>query len=103
EGMAPFPIEDEAYGELVETLREAAHLGWPVTVHAILDSSVGRVLDAMETVAREHPIASLRWNICHAECIGPENLERVRQLGIALALQSRVSHKAAVCAERWGE
>lgn len=103
EGMAPFPIEDEAYRELVETLREAARLGWPVTVHAILDSSVGRVLDAMETVAREHPIASLRWNICHAECIGPENLERVRQLGIALALQSRVSHKAAVCAERWGE
>src|SRR5690606_568972 len=75
--------------------RFAPSLGWPVTVHAILDSSVGRVLDAMETVAREHPIASLRWNICHAECIGPENLERVRQLGIALALQSHLEQGAA--------
>jgi len=103
EGMTPFPIEAAAHAELVQTLRSAATSGWPVTIHAILDTSVSSVLDAIEEVAAEHPIADLRWNICHAECISQGNLDRVKQLGLGLALQGRLSHKAGVAAERWGE
>lgn len=103
EGMDPFPIPDDAHAELVTSLREAARLSWPVTVHAILDSSIDRILDAIEEIDRERPVAPLRWNLCHAECISTRNLERVRRLGLGLALQSRLSHKAGVCAERWGE
>lgn len=103
EGMAPFPIPEQAYAELVTTLRSAAQKGWPVTIHAILDSSVSTVLDAIEAVASDAPIGGLRWNICHAECISTENLRRVRALGLGLALQGRLSHKGTVVAERWGE
>lgn len=103
EGMAPFPITDAAYAELLDTMRSAAASGWPLTIHAILDSSVSTVLDAIEEVAAQHPVAALRWNICHAECIEPANLARVQRLGIGLALQGRLSHKATVVADRWGE
>jgi hypothetical protein len=103
EGMTPFEISDGAYREFTRMARDAALARWPMTVHAILDSSISRILDAIEEVAAQVPVRDLRWNLCHAECISPGNLRRVRDLGLALALQSRLAHKAAVCAGRWGE
>jgi predicted amidohydrolase YtcJ len=103
EGMVPFDIGPAAYADLVGMLRGAAAGGWPVTVHAILDSSVSRILDAMDEVAAAAPVRALRWSLCHAECISGRNLERVRRLGLGLAVQSRLGHKAGVCAQRWGE
>ncbi|WP_395105908.1 amidohydrolase [Actinomadura sp. SCN-SB] len=103
EGMDPFEITDEAYEEFAAMARQAARRGWPMTVHAILDSSIGRILDAIERVDAETPVRDLRWSLCHAECIGPKDLARVRDLGLALALQGRLVHKARVAAERWGE
>lgn len=103
EGMAPFEVSEEAYRQLVEVFRAGARSGWPHTVHAILDSSISRILDALEEVNREIPISPLRWNICHAECLTKRNVARVAALGIGVAIQSRLMHKAAVCADRWGE
>jgi predicted amidohydrolase YtcJ len=102
-GMTPFTISDDARAEFAAMARQAALRRWPVTVHAILDSSITRLLDAIEEVAAEIPIAGLRWSLCHAECISTANLLRVRDLGLGLALQSRLGHKAGVCASRWGD
>lgn len=103
EGMTPFSIDAASYDELVETLRSAAERRWPLTIHAILDASIARVLDAMEEIDREHPVAALRWNICHAECASLDSLNRVKSLGIGLALQGRLGQKAGVCGGRWGD
>lgn len=102
-GMTPLDIGDDDYAAFVATVREAAVQRWPVTVHAILDGSVTRIVDAIEEVAADVPIADLRWSLCHAECISQANLHRVRDLGLGLAVQSRLGQKAAVCAARWGE
>jgi predicted amidohydrolase YtcJ len=102
-GMTPLEIGDDDYSAFVATVRVAALQRWPVTVHAILDGSVTRILDAMEEVAADVPVAGLRWSLCHAECISQANLRRVRDLGLGLAVQSRLGQKAAVCAARWGE
>jgi hypothetical protein len=45
----------------------------------------------------------LRWSLCHAECISLADLRRVRRLGLGLAVQGRLGHKAGVCAAQWGE
>jgi hypothetical protein len=103
EGMTPFGISGEAYDAFVAMARTAALERWPMTVHAILDSSITRILDAIEEVAAETPVSDLRWSLCHAECISPGNLRRVADLGLGLALQSRLVHKAGVCAGRWGD
>ncbi len=102
-GMAPLDIADDDYAAFVGTVRDAALQGWPVTVHAILDSSVSRILDAIEEVAADVPLSGLRWSLCHAECISTANLRRVRGLGLGLAVQSRLGQKAAVCAAQWGD
>jgi predicted amidohydrolase YtcJ len=103
EGMQPFEITDAAYKELVDVCLQGARTGWPHTIHAILDSSISRILDALEEVNRSIPIAPLRWNICHAEWLTDENVQRIAALGIGVAFQARLQHKAAICAERWGE
>jgi predicted amidohydrolase YtcJ len=101
-GMMPLDIGDEAYSEFTAIALQAARARWPLTVHAILDSSVTRILDAITEVAGQAPVAGLRWSLCHAECISHANLLRVRDLGLGLAVQSRLGQKAAVCAARWG-
>jgi predicted amidohydrolase YtcJ len=102
-GMTPLDITDAALAEFTAIAREAAQHRWPLTVHAILDSSITAILDAVSEVAATDPVADLRWSLCHAECIGRANLMRVRDLGLGLAVQSRLGQKAAVCAARWGE
>lgn len=102
EGMEPFPITDAAFDELVGSLEETARRRWPMTIHAVLDTSISRILDAIEIVARSAPIKDLRWNLCHAESISRRNLERMHRLGIALAVQGRLGQKARSAAERWG-
>lgn len=103
EGMLPFEFTPQARLELAETLLRSARRGWPITIHAILDESITHVLDAIEATAAQVPISGLRWSLCHVECISARNLRRVRDLGLGLTLQSRVSHKGAVCARQWGE
>jgi predicted amidohydrolase YtcJ len=103
EGMVPFPITDEAFTAFVESLRATARRRWPVTIHAILESSISKVLDGIEAVAEQTPIDSLRWNLCHAECISATDLARVKRLGLGLAIQGRLSQKMNVIASRWGE
>lgn len=101
-GLTPLDIRDTAIAEFTAIAREAAQRRWPLTVHAILDSSITTILDAISEVAARDPVAGLRWSLCHAECISRANLMRVRDLGLGLALQSRLGQKAAVCAARWG-
>jgi predicted amidohydrolase YtcJ len=102
-GMTPLVIGDSAVAEFTAIARDAAQRRWPLTVHAILDSSITAILDAISEVAAKDPVADLRWSLCHAECISRANLMRVRDLGLGLAVQSRLAQKAAVCAARWGE
>jgi predicted amidohydrolase YtcJ len=102
-GMTPLDIDGSALAEFTAIAREAARHRWPLTVHAILDSSITAILDAIAEVAANDPIADLRWSLCHAECISQANLVRVHDLGLGLAVQSRLGQKAAVAAARWGE
>jgi predicted amidohydrolase YtcJ len=102
EAMEPYTMAEPSWRELVEIALTCAADGWPLTVHAILDESVGRVLDAFEVVNEAHPIAPLRFSLCHVECIGPENLERVKRLGVGLALQGRMAQKSVPASAVWG-
>jgi predicted amidohydrolase YtcJ len=103
EGMTPFEISDESFAEFLAICLTSARSGWPHTIHAILDASITRILDALELVNQEVPLAPLRWNLCHAEWLTETNIQRIAALGIGVAFQGRLLHKAAVCAERWSE
>ena len=84
----------------------SAHLadrGWPTHVHAILDSSVGSVLDAWEKVSRSSRLADLRFTICHADQVGEENLRRIEDMGLGVTVQAGMAFRRGDSARSWTE
>jgi predicted amidohydrolase YtcJ len=102
EGVRPFQVTEEAKSELLEISRVLARHGWPAHVHAILDDTIGAVLDVWEEVDREFGLAGRRFSLAHAEPIGEENLERVARLGAGIAVQDRLIFRSADSASLWG-
>lgn len=99
------PRPDLAPGMEAELERVVRHLvanRWPFRLHATYDESIGRMLDVFEKVNREIPFAGLRWMFDHAETISTANLERVRALDGAIAIQHRMAFQGEYFVDRYG-
>jgi predicted amidohydrolase YtcJ len=59
-----------------------------VTQHWNPNRSVHHLLDVLERVNRETPIAPLRWSIAHLNDATPENLTRMKTLGVGWLMQN---------------
>jgi predicted amidohydrolase YtcJ len=101
EGIGPFTVSDDARADLLEITRTLAGAGWNVHMHAVLDDTIGAVLDVWEQVDSEIGLNG-RYSLAHAEPIGPRNLARVRDLGVGLGIQDRMLFRAADSAAFWG-
>jgi predicted amidohydrolase YtcJ len=75
------------YTAVVKTINE---LGWRATTHAVGDAAVDQVLDAYEAANAEHPLAGKRWAIEHLFVSRPEQLTRVKKLGLMLSVQDHL-------------
>jgi predicted amidohydrolase YtcJ len=102
EGLEPFKVDDVAYQELLTITRRVAERGWPMHIHAVLDATVDRVLDAWECVHRETPLDSLRFSIAHADTIGERNIRRLRALGAGVLIDDHQVFKASASQRQWG-
>ncbi len=100
EGLAPKDITGR-FEALRDISSYLARHGWPVHLHSILDSSIGTVLDAWETVDGVH-LSDLRFTICHADQIGETNLRRMLDLGLGVTIQNGMSMRGLDCAPTWG-
>ena len=67
--------------QLYQTLNWAAQRGLTATFHWNNNRSVHHLLDVLERVNAETPIAPLRWSIAHLNDASPENLTRIKALG----------------------
>lgn len=101
EGLAPMDVSGRV-DALAAISSYLAREGWPVHLHSILDTSIGTVLDAWETMDGPD-LSGLRFAICHADQIGAENLRRVRDLGIGITIQNGMSMRGVDCAPTWGD
>ena len=103
EGMEDFQAGDDAVAELVEISRICAKRGWRMSMHAVLDNTVGRVLDAWERVEAEAGgVKGHRWSIVHADAASAKNLDRLAALGVGVLVQNRHVLKGGDYVERWG-
>jgi predicted amidohydrolase YtcJ len=59
-----------------------------ITQHWNNNRSVHHLLDVLERVNRETPIAPLRWSIAHLNDASPENLRRMQALGVGWLMQN---------------
>ena len=105
EGLDPeFAISDASYADLLQITRRCANRGWRMSVHAVLDRSLARVLDAWEQVERETgQISRLRWSIVHADGASEASLRRVAALRAGVLVQDRLLLKGADYVRAWGQ
>jgi hypothetical protein len=65
----------------------AATQGMTLTVHWNNDRSVHHLLDVLERVNWEMPIAKLRWSIAHLHDASDASLQRMKALGVGWLMQ----------------
>lgn len=69
-------------------LTAAAAGGWSVQTHASRPGTIDLLLDLMTEINAEYPLRQLRWSVTHADLVGIEQIERMRQLGMNLQMRS---------------
>lgn len=76
--------------------------GWRVATHAVGDAAIDLVLDAYERANAERSIASRRWSIEHAFIGRPDQLPRIRALGLGLSVQDHLYLAGPSLVNYWG-
>lgn len=103
EGLDPFEMTDAAYAELVEIVRLCVDRGWRMSIHAVLDASLGRVLDAWEQVEAETgSVRGRGFSIVHADAASEQNAARIARLDAGVLVQSRLVLKGSDYVAAWG-
>src|SRR6201981_62430 len=88
--------------ELTRVVRLLAENRWPFRMHATYDESITRFLNVFEAVNREVPFDGLRWFFDHAETVTERNLERIKAVGGATAVQTRIAVQGEYFIDRYG-
>ncbi len=99
----PSRFPDEAYDEFRKVSEAAADGGWTIHEHAFRDTTITRYLDIFEKINQRKDITKLRWSIHHADFISRRNIERVKALGMTLALHSKMTILGSALRRRLGE
>jgi predicted amidohydrolase YtcJ len=76
--------DKEKYYQIV---RWAAQRGMPVTMHWPRDENADTLLSIYERVNKEFPITDLRWSVAHLMNASPQNLRRMKAMGVGWTLQ----------------
>ncbi len=82
--------------------REWAKNGYRLAVHVVGDAALDQVLDAWEKIDKEQPGTVKGWTIEHAFVVRPEQLDRVKALGLVLSVQAHLHVAAPVLSSYWG-
>jgi len=73
--------------EVLEVYRRVAKAGWALSQHTIRHDEIERYTKIMEQVAAETPVSSLRWTLEHAFEITPDQIERLKRIGVGVRVQ----------------
>jgi predicted amidohydrolase YtcJ len=92
----PYPDSHDDYHGISqlspERLKELVSIcnkyGWRVGVHVVGDRGIDEVLDAFEAADKERSIRDRRFILIHGSLIRPDQMERVRRLGVRVDFQN---------------
>ena len=96
-------LAKDAEEELEKVVRLHLLQGWPFRIHATYDESISRMLSLFEQINETQPLNSVRWIIDHAETVTDSNLDRIKALGGAIAVQGRMAFAGEDFLARYGE
>ena len=93
--------EDQA--ALEQVLRLAAERRLSVTFHWMNDRSAAKLLDVLEGVNAQSPIADLRWSIAHLHDASLPTLRRMKALGVGWLVQNALYFRGGAFVRQRGE
>jgi predicted amidohydrolase YtcJ len=96
-GLTVVPAAD-----FIAVVKTVHQMGWRVATHAVGDAALDEVLDAYAAANQEQPIAGQRWTIEHAFVARPDQIARMKQLGLMLSVQDHLYLAAPAMAKYWG-
>lgn len=82
--------------------RLANRYGWRLAPHVDGDRALDFVLDAYEAADRESSIRGKRWIVEHAVISHPDQMERLKRLGVLVSAQAQPNEGAAGMVVRYG-
>jgi predicted amidohydrolase YtcJ len=96
-------LSSEMETDLEPIIRLLVKNHWPFRIHATYGESIDRMLNIFEKVNKEIPFNGLRWLFDHAETITDSELQRVKNLGGAVAVQFRMYFQGELYKKMYGE
>ncbi len=96
------PTEEELY-QWRRIATEVARAGLPLHVHATIENTITGFLDQIELVNREYPVRNLRWALAHVDQVNASHLERMKDLGMYLAVHTRPTVMGGIYNRAHGE
>ena len=83
-------------------VRDLNRLDWRVATHAVGDAAIDLVLNAYEKANTERSIVARRWSIEHAFIGRPDQLPRMKALGVAISAQNHLYLAGPSLVQYWG-
>lgn len=96
-------VPAETFNEWGRMARAAAKLGIPAQIHTTQEWTIEEQLKQVEAFAKEVPVRGKRWGFMHMEQVTPNQLERIRNLGMYVAINPRGVIAGAAFVRRFGE
>jgi len=97
-----FGVNTMKQAPYTEVVKELNRLGWRVATHAVGDAAIDEVLAAYESANAEKPIAGRRWSIEHAFIAQPDQLPRMKKLGLVVSAQNHLYLAGPSLVSYWG-
>jgi predicted amidohydrolase YtcJ len=97
-GLQTMPAE--RYTAIV---RELNRLGWRVATHAVGDAAMDLALAAYEAADADRAISGRRWSIEHGFIPQPDQLPRMKKLGLELSVQDHLYLAGPSLVKYWGQ
>jgi len=73
--------------EVLAIYQRIAKAGWALSQHTIRHEEIERYLKIMEQVSAQTPLDSLRWTLEHVFEITPDQVERLKRIGVGVRVQ----------------
>ena len=94
------PGQFERWGRIA---RAAAEAGIPIFIHSTLEPTIEGQLRQVEAIARDYPIKTMRWTFMHMEQVTPDQLERMKRLGMYVGVHPRATIMGGIYIRVHGE
>ena len=92
-------IDTERY---IAAVRELNRQDWRVATHAVGDAAIDLVLNSYEKANADRSITDRRWSIEHAFIGRPDQLPRMKALGVAISAQNHLYLAGPSLVKYWG-